>query len=132
MKKQLHSGYILSSVKEEISKLNKPIDLSSLLNHLSCFEIEYNFTEQKIEDSIITVVDNLLSRGLPTFPSIFIEDLFSEIFGITEKELNKKRGEILYSPTSILKEYLKLIYDSFFIIDPRIKKDYDPVFNFQT
>ena len=97
MKKQLHSGYILSSVKEAISKLNKPIDFSNLLEKISCFEIEYNFTEQKIEDSIVTVVDNLLSRGLPTFPSIFLEDLFSEIFEITEKELNRKTGEIIYN-----------------------------------
>ncbi|MHB2151040.1 RecQ family ATP-dependent DNA helicase [Calditrichota bacterium LG25] len=132
LKKQLQSGYVLNSVKEAILGRNEPIDLSDLLEKISCFEIEFNFNEQKIEDSIVTVLDNLLSRGLPTFPSIFIEDLFSEIFEITEKELNKKTGEILYNPTNLLEENLDLIYDSLFLIDPRIKKNFEPVFNFQT
>ena len=132
MKKQLHSGYILSSVKEAISKLDEPIDLFSLLKQLSCFDIEYNFTIHPVEDSIVTVLDNLISRGLPTLPSVFIEDIFSEIFEITKKELNTKIGEILYNGTSRLKDNLELIYNSFFIIDPRIDRNTIPSFNFDT
>lgn len=132
MKKQLHSGYILSSIKESLSKLDSPIEFSSLLSQLSCFEIEYNFKENPVSDSIVTVLDNLISRGLPTLPSIYIEDLFSEIFRITEKEVNRKTGEILYNETLILKENIELIYSSFYVIDPRINNDIKPNFNFQT
>lgn len=132
MKKQLHSGYILSAIKESLSKLNEPVEFSSLLSQLSCFEIEYNFEDKSIHDSVVTVLDNLLSRGLPTLPSVYIEDLFSEIFRITEKELNRKTGEILYNETDILKENIDLIYNSFFAVDPRINKNIKPTLDFET
>jgi len=132
LKAQLHAGYILDSVKKALLKLDSPIDISSLLSQLSCFKIEYNFDIVSIEDSIVTVLDNLLSRGLPTFPSIFIEDIFSEKFEITEKELNNKTGEILYNERDRLTENINLIYNSFFIVDPRINRNNKPSFDFNT
>jgi len=132
LKKQLHSGYILGSIKEQLSKLDEPVESSSLLSQLSCFEIEYKFEDNTIHDSVVTVLGNLLSRGLPTLPSVFIEDLFSEIFRITDKELNRKTGEILYNDTGILKENIDLIYSSFFTVDPRINTNIKPEFDFQT
>ncbi len=132
MEKKLHSGCILGSIRETLSKLDKPIDFSSLLTQLSYFEIEYGFEENSIQDSVVTVLDNLLSRGLPTLPSVFIEDLFSELFGIAKKEVNRKTGEILYNVTDILEENIDLIYSSFFIIDSRINGNFKPEFGFQT
>jgi len=115
-----------------MSRLDNPVEFSSLLFQLSVFEIEYNFQTKPVKDSIISVLDNLLSRGLPAFPSIFIEDVFAERFGINEKKHNNKTGEILYSVTSTLKDNINLIYNSFFIIDPRIRKNNKPIFDFQT
>jgi len=132
LKKQLHSGYVLSSVKDSLSKLNEPVEFSSLLSQLSCFEIEYNFEDDSIHDSVVTVLDNLVSRGLPTLPSVFIEDVFSKIFKITEKELNRKTGEILYNDTDVLNKNLATIYSAFFIIDPRITKNFKTSFDFQS
>lgn len=132
MKKILHCGYILSPVRETILKIDSQVEFSGLLDQLSCFEIEYNFNNQQISDSIIRVLDNLLSRGLPTLPSVFIEDYFSEIFKIAEKEFNRKTGDIKYNVTDLLKENITLIYNSFFIIDPRIKCDYLLEFDFKT
>ncbi|WP_457558305.1 DEAD/DEAH box helicase [Candidatus Harpocratesius sp.] len=132
MGKQLHSGYILSSVKKATAKFDKTIDFSSLLEQLSCFEIEHDFNIHPIEDSIVMVLNNFLSRGLPTLPSIFIEDLFSETLKISEKELNRKTGEIIYNGNSRLQENINLIYKSFFIVEPRINKDFKPTFNFKS
>jgi len=115
-----------------MSRLDNPVEFSSLLFQLSVFEIEYNFQTKPIKDSIITVLDNLLSRGLPTLPSVLIEDYFAELFGIEEKRINNKIGDIQYHANSSLKENIDLIYKSFFIIDPRIKSDYLPEFDFQT
>lgn len=121
-RKQLHSGYILDSIRKQLLIQNEPIDFSSLLFQLSYFEIEYGFEEKPIQDSIITVLENLLSRGLPTLPSVLIEDRFSEIFQITKKELNTKTGEIFYNDTGLIEKNIYQIYKSFFIIDPRINK----------
>jgi len=60
LKKQLHSGYILSTVKDSLSKFKEPVEFSSLLSQLSCFEIEYNFEDDSIHDSVVTVLDNLV------------------------------------------------------------------------
>jgi len=110
LKRQLYSAYVLGSIKESLSKLDEPVKFSSLLSQLSCFDIEYNFDVNSIHDSVVTVLDNLLSRGLPTLPSVFIEDLFSELFRISDKELNRKTGDILYKDTANLKENIDLIY----------------------
>ena len=132
MKKQLHCGYILSSVKDEILKLDNPIEFSSLIKQLSCFEIEYNINSNSTNDSIITVLDNLISRGLPTLPSIFVEDIFSKKFGITDKEFNIKTGEIIYQETLRFRENIDSIYSAFFVIDPRINKNNNPSFCFDS
>ena len=132
MKKQLHCGYILSSVRDAILKLDKPESISCLLKQLSCFDIEYNFNANLIDDSIVTVLDNLISRGLPTLPSIFVENIFSKIFGITDKDFNIKTGEIIYQETKRFRENIDSIYSSFFVIDPRINKNNNPSFCFDS
>lgn len=120
LRKQLHGGYVLSSVKNSLSKLDKPIIIGDLLSRLSLFEIDYHFTESPIDDPVPVILDNLISRGLPTFPSIFIEDKFSEIFCVSEKIINKI-GAINYQATEKFENYIDPIYQSLFIVEPRLK-----------
>lgn len=122
MKKQLHSGYILSSVKDAISKLDKPIEFSSLLSQLSCFEIEYDFQTKPTEDSIISVLENLISRGLPTIPSLFVEETITKSLNVAEKKIHTKTGELYFELKNDRYELLEyFIYNSLFIVDPRLK-----------
>ncbi len=123
MNEQLHAGYLLGPVKNIIASLKTSIELSDLLAQLSCFEIEHKFDIDPINDPIIAVADNLISRGLPTFPSLFIEEQFLKTFDISIKEINHRTGEIIYNQTEKLTQNIQLVFKSFFIIDPRIKSN---------
>jgi len=121
--KQLHAGYILPAVKRELSKIPSSIDKEDLFHYLSTFEIECDLENNyKIEDSAFNVLNNLISRGLPTFPSIFIEEIFSQIFRVAEKKITDRTREIKFEPTIVLSNNIETIFRSFFIIDPRIDK----------
>ena len=121
MRKQFHAGYILSPVKHQLSSLDKPIFLDDLLHRLSCFLIEYDFKNTNSVDPVVAVVDNIISRGLPTFPSLFIEDTFSNEFDLSEKTIHKKTGQILYKETDSVQRNIELIYKSLFNVEPRFR-----------
>jgi len=121
MRKQFHAGYILSPVKHQLSSLDKPIFLDDLLHRLSCFFIEYDFKNTNIVDPVVAVVDNIISRGLPTFPSLFIEDTFSNAFDLSEKTIHEKIGQILYKETDSLQKIIELVYESLFTVEPRFE-----------
>ena len=121
---QLHSGYILDSVQIELSKLvSQPVELQRSLRELSYFDIQYAFSPQSFSDPTVVILENLISRGLPTRPSIYIEDLFGELFGTSKKRINEKIGDIHYQSTEQLREHIDLIYNSLFVVDPRITVD---------
>lgn len=123
MKAQFLSGYILSTVRNILSTYNSNVDLDSLLSHLTAFDIEYNFNSGHIADPIFTVCENIISRGLPTLPSIFIEESISSTFEIAEQVSDENRlSSIVFKPTKKIQSLRKQIYKSFFLVDSRISK----------
>jgi superfamily II DNA helicase RecQ len=98
-----------------------------LLQSLSIFEIEINNDVEinKIDDSIIAVLENLLSRGLPTFSSVFVEESITNSLNIAVKKIHDKTGELYFKLKDDSDDRYKLlelfIYNSFFIVDPRLK-----------
>ncbi len=63
----------------------------------------------------------MLSRGLPTFPSLFIEETLTNQFKFSEKKIHDKTGEIYFKKKNKLsKEEMELLYNSLFVVDPRI------------
>jgi len=98
-----------------------------LLQSLSVFEIEINNDVEinKIDDSIIAVLENLLSRGLPTFSSVFIEESITKSLNIAKKKIHKKTEDLNFELNDDLDDRYELlepfIYNSLFIIDPRLK-----------
>ena len=121
MRTQLHAGYVLSSVKKSLTHFPSPIHLEDLLAPLATFDIDYQFAEAPDADSVPVILDNQLSRGLPTFPSIFIEEQFADNLGFTVKKINGKLGEINYEPTDLFDDQIETLYNSFFIVEPRLK-----------
>mgnify|MGYP000155110772 FL=1 len=83
--KQLQAGYVLDSVRERLHKerLVEDDSLDRLFRSLCYFDIEVESSEQpsivrSIPD-VINVADNLISRGLPTRPSLLIEDHYADL-----------------------------------------------------
>ena len=122
---QLHSGYVLKTVKDLIENVDSPLDLNHIFKSLSLFRIESNISQKQIKplnDSVFTVMDNLLSRGLPTIPSLFLEETLTNKLKIAEKKIHEKTGEISFKlKEKINSRQLDALYSSLFVVDPRIE-----------
>lgn len=123
---QFHAGFILSGIRKHLSSKEWPINSGDLLKYLTAFMIETDDLKITNDDSLFVVVDNLLSRGLPTLPSVFVEEIFAERLKVTERketELSKRIGEIEFDLSSDTDgNMLDLIERSFFIVDPRLTR----------
>lgn len=118
---QFHAGYISDGVKNYLYKRNDPLDWRDILYFLSVFELE---TKEDLtvhnSESLFAVADNIISRGLPTKPSIFIEQTLSDTFNWTKREISNI-GEINYRLVQEDETLLQLLRRSFVNIDPRIR-----------
>lgn len=121
---QLQAGYILDSIKEVLKNYDKEKEVKGLLKHLSCFDVEVNCNiYSNSGNPFVSVIHNLISRGIPTRPSIFIENKFLETFQkfrIDDTDFTKQLGNIKYV-SSFNKEESKNIFSALHIIDPRLK-----------
>lgn len=118
---QLHSGYISDGIKNYLYKRNGPLDWKDILYFLSAFELETNEDlTVRNNESLFAVADNIISRGLPTKPSIFIEQTLSDTFKWTERKINSI-GEINYKLVQDDENKLLLLRRAFINIEPRIK-----------
>ena len=123
MKKQLHAGYVLSGIRKLPRSSDRAIDWDILLKFLSVFEVETEVLNSVIDDPIFIVVNNLISRGLPTLPSIFIEEKFSSSSSTTKKQISDRMCEISFDFSDPSEDHRKLLQRAFFIIDPRLNRD---------
>lgn len=101
MKKQLQCGCILSPIFKDLLYS----EIFEKLKRISYFDIEYEFPLAPCGDSIFAVCDNYLSRGLPTFASLYVEEMISSKFGISIKTENQKTGEIFFDVTPEFEKY---------------------------
>ncbi len=137
--KQLHAGFKLQSIYLLLDNANNFLPCDELFRNLSTFNIEINNinnTKSKINDSIIAVIENLLSRGLPTISSVFVEEIITKTLNIAKKKSHKKTGNIFFQLEDNLlnknKSLEELIYESLFVIDPRIKNTSEIEQNFNS
>ena len=121
---QFQAGYILDGVNDSLKRLDKSKEVKGLLKHLSCFDIETNCNiSSNSADSFTSVIHNIIVRGIPTRPSIFIENEFLEIFQKFKKDdsdFTKLLGNIKYE-SKLTEEEHNSIFSALHIIDPRIK-----------
>lgn len=83
---QLQAGFILDSVKQSFEKKYSLGEVDGLLKQLSFFDIEiYSTTQKSVNnyEQILCVAHNIISRGLPTKPSLWIEDKILQAYNIT-------------------------------------------------
>jgi len=108
---ELFSGQILQSVKNQINKSDKKDFWLRVCKDLSTFYCKNNLLsteDNEQEHPIFSVIDNQLSRGLPTIPTINIERQFAEIFGLTE-EATSNIGSMTFDFTEDAKEFLRCL-----------------------
>ena len=97
---QFQAGYLLDGINETLKNYGKSKEVKGLLKHLSCFDLETDFDiSSNSSDSFASVIHNLIVRGIPTRPSIFIENKFLETFQkfqIDNSDFTKQLGNIKY------------------------------------
>lgn len=97
---QFQAGYILESVKEHLNgfaKQNgKEAEINGLLRYLCTFDVnstvKLDFSTEA--PSIFAVASNILTRGLPTFSSVNIEQHFAKKIGLTHRIDDIGNGKI--------------------------------------
>ncbi len=116
---QLQAGYFIEAIYREFASGKQKKQINNLLNYLSHFDL---LTDKEITvtnaDPIVATINNLISRGIPTFPTNFIEDRIATTFIKTKKV----QDENSFSYQFINDELNDEIYRSLFIIDPRVTK----------
>jgi flagellar basal body rod protein FlgG len=121
---QFQAGYLLDSISELLKNFGKPKEVKGLLKHLSCFDIETNFhISSKSSNSFTSIIHNLIVRGIPTRPSIFIENKFLNTFQkfqIDDSDFTKQLGNIKYE-SKLNEDERNNVFSALHIIDPRIK-----------
>lgn len=127
---QLHAGYINSGIYNYLLNFGyTPERVDGLFKSLSVFEVKgISFSKEQISQNfpLLAVLDNIVSRGLPTFSSTFIEEAFSQKLGLTKKEVDST-GAISYSIQKTDEEFARYLYRSLHIINPsarRFKKNF--------
>ena len=88
---ELFSGHILQAVKSQITNSEERGFWMQICKDLSVFYCKnnrLNSDDNEQEHPIFSVIDNQLSRGLPTLSSINIERQFEETFGLTAEAIS--------------------------------------------
>ena len=123
---QYQAGYILDGIKDFLIDNNfNSFEIDSLLYSLSFFELETNINIKQNSDvnPIFHVVNNLITRGLPTRTSLNVNKLFAELFQYADFEITDI-GEIKFNVENLTIEFAKTLYKSLHIIDPKFTSEY--------
>ena len=120
---QFQAGYFINGIFDLfINQLEKE-KITGIVHQLCYFDLE---TKDDLEhhnfnySAEAKTINNIITRGLPSNPSLFVEEMFSTAFGQTKKE-NDPFHSIKYAflNNSLSDEIIRALH----IIDPRIKKE---------
>lgn len=123
---QLQAGYVLDCVREVFGEKYKKTEVQGLLKQLSFFDVEVissisNYDNSSFEKTL-SVVHNIISRGLPTRPSLWLENQILDCFksivkqDIKELEIGTIRMKLVADETLVQK-----LFEALHIIDPELK-----------
>lgn len=115
--KQLQAGYFIDCLNENEESQSSKLKLQGLKTNLSYFDIESTFEIAPIcENSVLSVINNIITRGLPTRSPFFIEDMLANTLSRTYKTVSDE-GYISYKINN--DEFKHLLYRALHIIEPR-------------
>ena len=120
---QYKAGYFSHSIFDLFINQSGKEKVEKIVHQLCHFHMETadELTHQKVNFiSEIKTINNLISRGVPTFPSLYIEDLLATTFGKNKKEIsNLNHISYPFKDDSLTDEIFRALH----IIDPRINKE---------
>ena len=88
---EFFAGHILQGVAKSIEnsvEKNYWLEIATNLSKFYCQNPTINNADNETEHPIFSVLDNQISRGLPTISSIFIEREFERVFNLTTEQIN--------------------------------------------
>lgn len=124
---QLQAGYILESVRDSLNAYAKQHEkipaLHGLLKSLSTFEVQtgLNLETPANPPSIFAVASNIITRGLPTLASVYLEEYFADKLAVTQRQENTARGKVAFPFVNVDEdnEHGNSLFRSLHAIDPR-------------
>ena len=122
---QYQSGYILESVSKELKKLSTDhtvaLKVNGLLQSLSTFDVQtsVNLELPRVKHSLLSVAHNIITRGLPTFPSEFIEEQFAKHLAFTTNENDFGTISFPLRKKFQTNDFRLALFEALHIIDPR-------------
>jgi len=120
---QLQAGYIYDFVKNKLMSENKSSEVLSMLEYLCYFEVDSDLAQENENDKPeLAVINNLLSRGLPTRPSLFMEKMFLNALEIGESKTDIL-GNIETASSNSFNSISQYLFKALHIIDPRVNAD---------
>ena len=128
--KQFQAGFILEAVREALTdhseRNNCNLELQGLLRQFSTFNVQTGLSleMQHPVSSLYAVASNIITRGLPTYPDLFIEEAFSAALGMTERKEDLQSGKISYTFKKTISQELlsgQSFFNALHAIDPRYR-----------
>ncbi|WP_133557358.1 DEAD/DEAH box helicase [Algoriphagus boseongensis] len=106
---QFQAGYVLDIVRDQV----KDSYLAEQLKFISHFEVAapFDLGASVYEDihPILAVLNNIITRGVPTKPSILVEEVFSKCFGLTDRSIRLGGISFPSKPNVSLKGVEKIV-----------------------
>jgi len=119
---QLQAGYILDSVKIILEKTYSLDVLMGLFKQLSYFTVDIEsskkFNNHKYED-LLSVANNLISRGLPTKPSLYLENELLKAHCLNQQDPKASELESISYQINLSNDLIQKIYRALHYIDPQ-------------
>lgn len=121
--KQAFAGYILDSVSQTLETLGKGETVNELLLSLSEFDIRSDQPMVLPEDidPKLAVMNNILTRGLPTLAPVAMERKFNRFYHLSV-EPNDESPSLSYNTRGNLKA--EDLFAALHVIDPRFEVSY--------
>lgn len=123
--KQLQAGYILDCVKETLETEYEPTEVQGLLRQLSYFDIDVNSTAELNDNSnfeqILSVAHNIISRGLPTKPTLWLENKILQAFDLTQRDEKLLDSGTIRQVLKVEETLIQKLFRALHIIDPNLK-----------
>lgn len=119
---QYQAGYLLDCIRLVVNENERfkkqDYTFNSLLKWLCTFEIETTLNLERHDKTpgILAVANNIITRGLPTLPDIFIEKYFEKHLGLT-KETNDENGSLMFPSIDALN--VDKLFRTFHVVEPR-------------
>jgi hypothetical protein len=87
MTMQMYAGYISQSLSQRLEQLNLGrFDANAAIRLLSVFDCDTDVKFASKRTPITAVVNNLISRGQPTFASPYVESILAKKLNLTERK----------------------------------------------